>query len=294
MYRRSRIAVFLGILFLCIPAISGATIFFMDGFEYSSQGAFESVWATSCPGRSSVMGPSSQFFVSPSRSLRSVQNGGDPSCYVSRPYPSTTHVFYRWYLHLAPGYDLERLCSSTGSCPGGNGSKLMYGKAYGAAYDTYFFLEPYTHVLRLSVPHGGYSVMCPSGPGMPKGPQPNEECVFEPNKANIEIVPGKTYCIETELVRSSPGVADGIGRIWINGTLTLEYTNIPMARSDEGNSAFYTITYYDQAGYGTRYIDDIAVGDTRIGCSGNSTAGGETPPPAPTTPPASPTGLVIR
>lgn len=294
MYRRGRIAVFLVMLFLCVPAISGATIFFMDGFEYNSQGAFEAVWSTSCPGRSSVMGPSSQFFVSPSHSLRSVQNGGDPSCYVDRSFPSTNHVFYRWYLNLAPGYDLETLCSSSGACPGGNGSKLLYVKALGAADNSYFFLEPNTHYIRLSVSHGGYSVMCPSGPSMPQGPQPNEECLFEPNKANIAIVPGKTYCIETELVRSSPGLANGIGRIWIDGTLTLEYTNIAMTRSDQGNTAFNDITYYAQGGYGTRYIDDFAVGDSRIGCSGNSTAGGETPPSAPTTPPASPTGLVIR
>lgn len=282
MSKQSSAVVFLIALFLCISTPSEAKVFFSDGFEYNSQSAFEAVWQSGCPGQSSLMGPSTEFSVSPSHSLRSVQNGGDPSCHIDRPYPDTTHVFFRWYMRLAPGYDLEKPCLPTGSCPGaGGGSKLIYAKALGAGYLVYFFLEPNTHEIHISVPHGGYSVTCPSGPNMPQGPQPNEECVFEPNKAHIAIVPGNTYCIETELVRSSPGKADGVGRIWINGTLTTEYTNIAMARSDEGNTAFDYISYYAQGGYGTRYIDDLAVGDTRIGCSATANL-------------AAPTGLTVH
>lgn len=256
---------------LSYSTLAYALTIFDDDLEYASQGAFESVWASSCPGSSSIMGPSTAFSVSPTHSLRAVQDGGLNSCFVDKEFTGTTHLFYRWYMQYAPGYDFLSPCDPNGSCPGGSGGgKIMYAKALPANYDVFYFLEPDTREIRLSVPHGGYFVMCPSGPGMPFGTQPNEECVFRPNMATVALDAGATYCIETELIRSSPGVSDGTARIWINGTLTLEYTNVAMANTDEGSSAFNDIVYYSQGGYGTRYIDNLGVGTTRF----NDCAGG--------------------
>jgi len=282
-----QISAFLIVFFLGVPIPSQATVFFADGFEYASQEAFEAVWASSCPGSSLLMGPSTAYAANGIRSLRSVQNGGANSCFVDRSYTQTQTVFYRWNLRLAPEYDLETVCVPTGSCAGGNGSKQMYAKALGAGYGVFWHLEPNTHLIRLNVTHGGYSVICSSGPGMPVGPQPNEECLYRPNMASVPIVPGNTYCVEAELVRGTPGVADGVARIWINGTLTMEYTNVAFARSTEGSSGFNTVTHYSQAGYGTRYIDDLVIGNTRIGC-------GATPSSGDTVAPNAPSGLLVR
>jgi hypothetical protein len=158
---------------------------------------------------------------------------------------------------------------------------LIYAKAIGAGYLIFFHLLPGSHEIRLNAPHGGFSVLCPVSGVF------DEECVFPPNQAQIRIDPGNTYCVEMELIRNTPGLSDGVGRIWVNGILTLEYTNIAMARGDEGGSGFNNVTYYSQAGYGVRYLDDIAVGNTRIGC-------GVTPSSVDTVAPNTPTGLSIR
>ena len=277
------IAAFLIVFFLGIPIHSQATVFFADGFEYASQGAFEAVWATSCPGISTLMGPSAEFAVSPTRSLRTFHDGGLSSCFIDRSFPQTTRVFYRMNFRMADGFDLESICNPSGSCPGGNGSKLIYAKAVGANYNIFAHLQPGNREIRLNAPHGGFTVLCPTSGVY------DQECLFYPNRASIPIQPGNTYCIEMELVRNTPGASDGVGRIWVNGTLTLEYTNIAMANSNEGNTGFNDVTYYSQAGYGIRYLDDLAVGNTRIGC-------GVTPPPSSVdiVAPSAPSGLLLH
>lgn len=278
-----QIAAFLIVLFLGIPTPSQAAVFFTDGFEYASQGAFEAVWATSCPGSATLMGPSTEAPLSGTRSLRTFHNGGLNSCYVDRSFPQTTQVFYRMNLRMAAGFDLESPCHPSGSCAGGNGSKLIYAKAVGANYNIFAHLLPGSHEIRLNAPHGGFSVLCPVSGVY------DEECIFPPNRASIPIQPGNTYCVEMELVRNTPGASNGVGRIWVNGTLTLEYTDIAMANSNEGSTGFNNLTYYAQAGYGTRYLDDITVGNTRIGC-------GVTTPPSSVdvVAPSAPSGLSVR
>lgn len=277
-----KVAMFLIVLFLRAPIPSEAEVFFADGFEYASQGAFEAVWATSCPGGGiAQMGPSTEFSGSPTRSLKAIQDGGLHSCFIDRSYPNTTHVFYRWNIRMPTGYDLETVCNPAGSCPGGSGSKQIYAKALGGAgYDAYMFLKPGTHQLRVAIPHNSYTRLCPNG-------TTDSECVMEPNMSSKAIILGTTQCIEWELDRGSPGGADGVVRVWIDGTLTVEYTNLRIAKSTEGGTAWNNVTYYSQGGYGTRYIDDLVVGNTRIGC-------GVTPSSGDTTAPNTPTGLSIR
>jgi hypothetical protein len=272
-----KVAMFLIVSFLRTPIPSEAEVFIADRLEYASQGAFESVWATSCPGASTLMGPSTDFAVSPTRSLKSVQNGGLNGCFVDRPYTSTDRVFYRGYLRWSVGFDFETLCHPSGSCPGGNGSKVWYAKSTGG-YQAYLFVKPTSRQIRVAIPHNGYSRLCPNGTA-------DTECFFEPNMASVPVVPGTTHCIEMELDRGTPGGADGEVRVWIDGTLTVQYTNARIANSTEGGTGWSLVTYYNQGGYGTRYLDDFAIGDTRIGCG---TSVGDVVPPA------IPTGLSFR
>ena len=227
------------------------------------------------------MGPSTEFAASPmsqTKSLRAVQNGGDPSCYIDRSYTQTPHVFYRWYHRHASGYDLDTACQSVGSCANGaGGSKTFYAKSSGG-YQVYYFIKPFDHTFRVAVPHSFYSRLCPNG-------KTDSECVYEQNVGSVPIEPSATYCIETELDRGSPGVANGVIRMWVNGTLVIQYTNAPIAKSDEGSTNWNQVTYYTQGGYGIRHIDDLVVGDTRIGCGAISFD---------TVAPNSPTGLIVR
>src|SRR5262245_19160860 len=62
------------LLGLPIPSVAGT--FWTDAFSYASQSNFEAVWDSSCPGNSSLMGPSANYYKNPSYSLRSVMNSG--------------------------------------------------------------------------------------------------------------------------------------------------------------------------------------------------------------------------
>lgn len=84
------------------------------------------------------------------------------------------------------------------------------------------------------------------------------------------------YCIETRETLSTPGVANGVLTVWVDGTQVLNKTNI-MYRDTGDNSTFNNNRMYRQGGDGNIWFDRLAVGDTRIGClagGGGSTAGG--------------------
>jgi hypothetical protein len=73
------------------------------------------------------------------------------------------------------------------------------------------------------------------------------------------------YCIETRETLSTPGVADGILTVWVDGTQVLNKTNI-MYRTSGNTFQFNNNRMYRQGGDGAIWFDRLAVGDTRIGC----------------------------
>ena len=95
------------------------------------------------------------------------------------------------------------------------------------------------------------------------------------------------YCVETHHKMNTPNVADGAAEIWIDGVLTVQYTNLNLRDSAHASAAFTHIEIYRQGSDNMyRYEDDYVVATTRIGCSGS--------PSADITPPAPPIGLAIR
>src|SRR5262249_36519298 len=110
-----------------------------------------------------------------------------------------------------------------------------------------------------------------------------------PNKATVNLSDGQWYCIETETTMNTPGTANAALRLWVDGNLTVEYTNFrirgTLATGSNGNSSLSglnVIKILKQAGTGQMYFDQFAVGPARIGCSSSSTA------------PAAPTGLTVQ
>ena len=97
--------------------------------------------------------------------------------------------------------------------------------------------------------------------------------------------------VELEIKLNTPGVADGLVRLWVNGTLYIERLNLqlrgptPTSINSQGllNASTYkydTIQYFVQAGLGNKWFDRIAVGNTRIGPT--SASADSTPPARPT------------
>ena len=90
---------------------------------------------------------------------------------------------------------------------------------------------------------------------------------------------GKWYCVETEVKLNTPGRSDGWARLWVDGALKAEKTNI----SNRGtktvglNMVLFGGWYSNSAGgknpqpnpesASIRYIDDIAISDNRVGCA---------------------------
>ncbi len=256
------------------PVGAGAAILLNENFEYANQAAMDAVWPTSCPGNPNILTLSTAFAFSPTHSVRSVMNGGIGTCFMDRDYTGTAHVFYKW--------DVKFVNFNFNS--DGNGSKQMYAK--GPTF-VFFHVES-SNQWSIHVPYNGYFRTCPSGPGMPIGPQPNEECLYKANINQTPVNGNGTYCVETEVLMSSKGGNDGLLRLWANGVLVLEYFNVPIVPSNHtGPMVFNNVTHYAQMGIGTRYVDDLVVSDQRIGCSGS------TLPPPDTTPPTQVTGLAV-
>jgi hypothetical protein len=122
-----------------------------------------------------------------------------------------------------------------------------------------------------------------------------DSCPYYPNVAKVLLNDDRWYCIETHLKMNTPGVADGVIELWVDGAKTMAYSGRkfrgPSVSNPNGNSSqtnFGAIRIYRQAGVGTMWYDNFAVGSTRIGCSGS------TPAVAAPSAPSAPSGVTIR
>lgn len=99
-------------------------------------------------------------------------------------------------------------------------------------------------------------------------------------------IPDNTWvCIETfQQMNSASATPDGIFRVWINEVLSGERTDIRW-RTATG-SQWTEFEIFRQGGYGNMWWDQLAAGDTRIGCGST--------PPQDITNPNPPTGLTAQ
>lgn len=104
--------------------------------------------------------------------------------------------------------------------------------------------------------------------------------------SNFTFSDGRWYCIETLEQLNTPGVANGVVRAWVDGVQVLNATGV-IYRQAGDDSLFKNNRLYRQTGVGSIWYDRLAVGDSRIGCSGS-------PTPTDTNPPAAPSGLTVR
>ncbi|MEK7636469.1 MAG: hypothetical protein AAB362_02175 [Patescibacteria group bacterium] len=113
-------------------------------------------------------------------------------------------------------------------------------------------------------------------------------CNLYPNMASRPLADNVWYCIEEHTKLNTPGQANGVVELWVNGVQTIGYYNRtflgPNVSNPNGNSSTHTLSgvkFYKEGGNGAIYYDQVAVGNTRIGCGG-------TPPPSdPSSPPSS-------
>lgn len=123
---------------------------------------------------------------------------------------------------------------------------------------------------------------------------------YPANAGSGTLANGQWYCIEEHLKMSSPGQANGVIEVWKDTTTQiLNYPAVQLNGPNDinpvgctilcnsSNTIMALVRHYDhEISQGARYIDDLAVGTTRIGCGG-------APPPADSTPPNPVTGLAV-
>lgn len=214
--------------------------------------------ATSFSGAKSVK----EFFNSPGGGVN------HPSIY--KTIPARDHQFFR--------FALKRDASFV-TCPFNNSTKMFRlraeGRPDGAGYPVIMVIQQSLRY-RLGI-EGGYamgSVTSNLGP----------------------TVSTSWEQVELEVKMNTPGVADGLLRLWVDDTLYIEWLDLelrgPLPTSMSVINTFTPSTYqfnmaqiYAQCGDGgSMYWDRVAAGDTRIGLVGATD----------TVPPTTPTGLAIQ
>lgn len=122
-------------------------------------------------------------------------------------------------------------------------------------------------------------------PAQDCGLGPYDSCVYNPNIAHIPIADDRWYCIEQHLKMNTPGVANGIVELWVDGVQTVGYTNALLrgtavngTNRNSSQAYFQFVEIYVQHGDGEMFYDQFAVGNTRIPCIG-STPGQQPSPP---------------
>lgn len=251
-----------------------ATVFFDDDFEANTL-VGEGFTTGSCtylqpsnPNPADGCNPlrSTDIAHSGTHSLKGIYRGVDSGEWIDRGYPWTDNVYTRfWYRTTAFTYD-----------PTGGTKNLNLGDQ--THYPNFWVMHLFG-----SREFGVASQLEASGSNVN----------YTANTASVSINDNQWYCVETHIKMNTPGVADGVLEIWVDGTQTLNYpgrtfrsTTPDCSSCSSSNAAFNNVRIFVQHGVGSMYYDNFALGNTRIGCSGS--------PASDITPPAAPVGLAIR
>jgi hypothetical protein len=131
------------------------------------------------------------------------------------------------------------------------------------------------------------AVTCPTSGSMPM------TCSYPQNRSGTIIPFNQWVCVETHqkmnTVVGGVGLADGVIEVWLNGTLTTQYTNVIYRTNTATSTSKFNFIRVVRHGADNRYRyeDDFVLADTRVGCSG-------APQSSDTTPPTAPTNMIVR
>lgn len=239
---------------------SQATVFWDDEMESGNSGyGLPSNGAMSYDTSTKFSGNGSTRLNYPSSCYPDANAQQNCGGFMDRTFPSTTNFYRRFYIRLSAGFQVSDVFT-----------KIMRSDTTG--------------------PNSNWWVMgCCGSRGFLVSDQNVPSIGSAVNyKTNFSFADSKWYCVETREQLNTPGVANGIAQAWVDGTQVMYVSNI-MYRQAGDNSLFNNNRLYRQTGSGSIWYDRVAVGDTRIGCTGSASQ-----PPATSPPPAAPTGLIVQ
>lgn len=262
------------IVLLISPVVAQATTYWDDGFENHlypnwdggggciTSGSPDGV-ACDYPRTSTAQaqaGTHSLFIDYPDYSTQ-------PGTFMDRPHTGVTEVWNRFWIRHEnftwPDAGLSQY------------SKVFYNKS--AANGSWLIWEVNDTDAELNVAINVTSnVNCPAL-GAIHGTTSDTTCVFGQNIMSKPFLQNQWQCIETHAkANTGSGAQNGTLEVYVDGTLALQHTNIPLYMGSVEN--YNLITLYAQTGQGQRYFDNFATGNTRFNdCGGGG--GGEDPPP---------------
>lgn len=241
---------------LITPALSSAVVYWDDGFEPGNTGY------TIVGG----MNYDTSLVHSGSRSLSETFLGDhiQGGTFTDREFPFTEELYSRFYFYLPSSFLIDAQTQTKMMFQGQNDAAPSYwwGMLFGKDNLT----------VQLQGTQGGNTTTNIYGNNIPRD---------------------RWVCIETHIKNNTPGVPNGIIQSWIDGNPDINLTNVNMRDNSGGKNiptAGFTFNrlYVQYGGPGQLNYDDIAVGNTRIGCTGSG--GGNVD----TTPPRTPVGLTAR
>jgi hypothetical protein len=216
-----------------------------------------------------VMEVSTELPYSQTTSLKMTYTGPNGGGFMDRLHPNVEEVYTRFY-YRTHAFTYEPT----------TGTKQFFQENINTPYwYPYFIWENFSGSREMGV--AGIGVLDSTC----FGADIFETCLYRPNVTHVPLADDRWYCIETHLKMNTPGVANGVIEMWVDGVQTMNYVRRfrgSLVNGPGGNSSLTTfgnIRFYRQAGIGTKYIDLFSVGPTRIGCNGS-------PPPAPAPEPA--------
>ena len=238
----------IGVTLLCVfwTVPAHATIDWEDGFEYANDAALGAVWSYSCLGNPGV---STERPHSGSKSLKLVYRGkvgvdpGAGGCFIDRSLTAASDTAYFRMWTWQENFQADSV-----------GTKMIQF-AQNSTYPNFWW------EMALSNEAMMMAVTSSSPPGSSN--------IF----ASVTIPQNQWVCLEGRITMNTPGVANGIIQSWVNGTQSINRTdvllrNATLANFNGPNSRMAFTRLYVQHGVGTIYYDDYAVSrDARIGCT---------------------------
>lgn len=242
-----QIATFLIVLSLGLPLPSEAGVFWEDNFENH----LTPNWDTGACGGSPQDGCNASISTD-------IAHGGTHS--LKSDYPSSNNLFLQ-----GAGTSIKRNTTASREV----WMRFYYRTVnfqYGRDVTKHFILRGVYWMNIFGSREMGANVITPVSVTCPNN-SVDQSCNYFPNIASIPLNDNQWYCIETHLRSSTPQSAlNGQIQIFVDGTRTLDYNNIATYDTSTQNNL---LDHYTQYGWGKKYIDDLAVGDARIGCSGS-------------------------
>ena len=273
-------------LSLFLFTFSHADMFWQEDFEAPTN---LGNWTRSSPSMPYV---SSSLPYQGLQSLRLDYNGPIGGGYMDRSHPRTPEIWTRFY-YRTNAFTYEPT----------TGTKHFYHLDLQTSYPT-FVWENRQGSREISL-----YVQVPAEACAATGHPAYDACFYVPNMASIPLNDDQWYCIETRVKMNTPDVSNGVAEEFVTpvgsatsqvmGYYTLKFRG-PNVRNPSGcvsqcnssNAELNFLRIYRQAGIGTMWYDNFAVGSTRIGCSGGSTP--PTSTPSTTSAPTTPSGVTFR